>query len=286
MRARVPGSSANLGPGFDTLGVALALYTDVTVEPADSLALTVTGEGADLPADEEHLAVQVVRSVLGHDRVAITVTSEIPVSRGLGSSAALAVASAAAAGLHDTVQLIALVARLEGHGDNAAASVLGGLVTASLQDGDVLAHALVLDPELSFVAVVPDRRLPTVEAREVLPFLVPRDDAVFNLGRLGALIAGLADHRHLRPSAGRDRLHQPQRTPLFPESAALLDALVGGGALMSCWSGAGPTLLGVCWRAESASVLEAASSAMASLGVDGRVIALEADRTGLVVTER
>ena len=138
MRARVPGSSANLGPGFDTLGVALALYTEVTVEPAASLALTVTGEGADLPADEEHLAVQVVRSVLGHDRVAITVTSEIPVSRGLGSSAALAVASAAAAGLHDTVQLIGLVARLEGHGDNAAASVLGGLVTASLQDGDVL----------------------------------------------------------------------------------------------------------------------------------------------------
>ena len=286
MRARVPGSSANLGPGFDTLGVALALYTEVSVEPADALALTVTGEGADLSADAQHLAVQVVRSVLGHDRVTMTVTSEIPVSRGLGSSAALAVAAAAAAGLHDTMELIALVARLEGHGDNAAASVLGGLVTASVQEEDVSAHALVLDPDLRFVAIVPDRRLPTAEAREVLAVLVRLDDAVFNLGRLGALIAGLADHRFLRPSAGRDRLHQQQRTPLFPESRALLDALVDGGALMSCWSGAGPTLLGVCRRGESASVAEAARSAMASLGVEGRVLPLEADRTGLVVTER
>ena len=286
MRARVPGSSANLGPGFDTLGVALALYTEVSVKPADALALTVAGEGADLSADAQHLAVQIVRSVLGHDRVTMTVTSEIPVSRGLGSSAALAVAAAAAAGLHDPMELIALVARLEGHGDNAAASVLGGLVTASVQEDDVSAHALVLDPDLRFVAIVPDRELPTAEAREVLPVLVPRDDAVFNLGRLGALIAGLADHRFLRPSAGRDRLHQQQRTPLFPESMALLDALVDGGALMSCWSGAGPTLLGVCRRGESTSVAEAARSAMVSLGVEGRVLPLEADRTGLVVTER
>ena len=286
MRARVPGSSANLGPGFDTLGVALALYTEVSVKPADALALTVAGEGADLSADAQHLAVQIVRSVLGHDRVTMTVTSEIPVSRGLGSSAALAVAAAAAAGLHDTMELIALVARLEGHGDNAAASVLGGLVTASVQEDDVSAHALVLDPDLRFVAIVPDRELRTAEAREVLTVLVPRDDAVFNLGRLGALIAGLADHRFLRPSAGRDRLHQQQRTPLFPESMALLDALVDGGALMSCWSGAGPTLLGVCRRGESTSVAEAARSAMVSLGVEGRVLPLEADRTGLVVTER
>ena len=283
MRARVPASSANLGPGFDTLGLALALYTEVTVEPASSLSLTVVGEGSELPADEHHLAVQVVRAVLGHDRVAITVSSEIPVSRGLGSSAALGVAAAAAAGSFDPIEV---VARIEGHADNAAASMMGGLVTASLIDGGLVsAFPLVLDPALSFVAVVPDRRLPTEEARSVLPKTVPVADAVFNLGRMGALIAGMGDHRHLLPIAGLDRLHQEQRTPLFPESPSLLGALIDGGALVSFWSGAGPTLLAVCLRADSPAVVERARAQMVRMNVSGRVLPLEADRTGLVLTD-
>ena len=283
MRARVPASSANLGPGFDTLGLALSLYTEVTVEPASSLSLTVTGEGSELPADENHLAVQVVRKVLGHDRVAITVWSEIPVSRGLGSSAALGVAAAAAAGSFDPIEV---VARIEGHADNAAASMRGGLVTASIIDGGLVsAYPLALDPSLSFVAVVPDRRLPTEEARAVLPTVVPIADVVFNLGRMGALIAGLSDHRHLLPSAGLDRLHEEQRTPLFPEAPSLLGALIDGGALVSFWSGAGPTLLAVCKRGESARVVQRAEAQMARMKVAGRVLTLEADRTGLVLTE-
>lgn len=283
MRARVPGSSANLGPGFDTLGLALTLYTEVTVEPASSLSLTVAGEGADLPADEDHLAVRVVRSVLGHDRVAIRVWSEIPVSRGLGSSAALALAAAAAAGSFDPVHL---VSRLEGHADNAAASMMGGLVTASLIDGGLVSAAsLALDPALSFVAIIPDRHLSTEQARALLPTTVPIADAVFNLGRMGALIAGLADHRCLLATAGLDRLHQQQRSPLFPESSSLLGAMIDGGALVSFWSGAGPTLLGVCERGDSPAVVERAQAQMARMRVAGRVVPLEADRRGLVLTE-
>lgn len=283
MRARVPASSANLGPGFDTLGLALSLYTEVTVVPAASLSLTVTGEGSELRADENHLAAQVVRMVLGHDRVAITVASQVPVSRGLGSSAALAVAAAAAAG---SVAPMDVVARLEGHADNAAASAMGGLVTASLLDGDlVTALPLTLDPTLSFVAVIPDRRLSTEAARAALPATVPIADAVFNLGRMGALIAGLADHRRLLPMAGLDRLHQEQRTRLFPESASLLAALIDGGALVSFWSGAGPTLLGVCVRGDSSAVVARARVAMKQVGVAGRVLPLEADRNGIVLTD-
>ena len=283
MRARVPASSANLGPGFDTLGLALSLYTEVTVIRAASLSLTVTGEGSELRADENHLAAQVVRLVLGHDRVAITVASEVPVSRGLGSSAALAVAAAAAAG---SVAPMDVVAQLEGHADNAAASVMGGLVTASLLEGGVVAALpLTLDPALSFVAIVPDLRLSTDDARAVLPATVPIADAVFNLGRMGALIAGLADHRRLFPMAGLDRLHQEQRTRLFPESAGLLAALIDGGALVSFWSGAGPALLGVCVRGDSAAVVGRARAAMKRMGVAGRVLPLEADRDGLVLTD-
>ena len=101
-----------------------------------------------------------------------------------------------------------------------------------------------LDPSLVFVAMVPDRALPTAKARQVLPAQVSREDATFNLGRMGMLLAGLADHRMLVREATEDRLHQDYRSPLFPEAPMLLASLVGGGALAACWSGAGPSLLG------------------------------------------
>ncbi len=126
MRARVPASSANLGPGFDSLGLALCRYTEVTVEPAASLTITAEGAGSHLPCDRTHLAAEIVRDVLGHDDVRIHVSSEVPLARGMGSSAALIAAAAAAAGHPDPFAYTAL---REGHSDNAAAAVLGGLVT-------------------------------------------------------------------------------------------------------------------------------------------------------------
>src|ERR1700682_5614502 len=125
MRARAPASSANLGPGFDVLALALSVYVEVTVEPAARLRVEAEGEGADLPLDATHLAVRVATEVAGHDRLAIAVRSEIPVVRGVGSSAALAAAAAAAAGARDP---LGVAAAFDGHPENAAASVLGGLV--------------------------------------------------------------------------------------------------------------------------------------------------------------
>ena len=174
---------------------------------------------------------------------------------------------------------------LEGHADNSAASVMGGLVTASIVDGLVEAHPLPLDPSLVFVVVIPDRRLATKDARAALPEAVPLGDAVFNLGRLGAVIAGLADHRRLTPTAMQDRLHQRQRAALFPESPALLRALTDAGALASCWSGAGPTLPGVCHASAADGVRSAAEAVMGLVGVAGSVRVLHADRVGLFVTE-
>ena len=280
MRARAPASSANLGPGFDTLAVALSLYVEVSVEPADRLSVVCEGHGADLPADAGHLAARVAARVSGHDRLAIRVRSEIPVGRGLGSSAALAVAAAAAAGASDPLEV---GSTMDGHADNAAASCLGGLVAATMVEGRPVAHRLPLDSHLAFVVLVPDRHLPTKEARGVLPASVPHRDAAFNLGRMGLLVAGLADHRHLTAAAAEDRLHQRYRGPLFAEAEPLLAGLVGAGALAACWSGAGPSLLAVCTVGAAAGVAEAAAGLLVEADVSGQVLQLAPDHLGVVI---
>ena len=147
------------------------------------------------------------------------------------------------------------------------------------------AHRLALDPELSYVAVIPDRPLETKIARGAIPDRISHQDAVFNLGRMGQMIAGMADHRQFSPGASDDRLHQRYRESLFPESGDLLRALSNAGALASFWSGAGPTLLGVCHVSIVHSVRDAAAEAMAERELAGNAIVLSADVDGLVVLE-
>ncbi len=279
MRARAPASSANLGPGFDTLAVALDCYVSVEVDDAPSLRVHTEGEGAGLFDDASHLAARVVTEIRGNDRFAVSVRSQIPVARGLGSSAALVAAAAAAAGAEDP---FAVAAAYDGHPENAAASVFGGLVAATMVDGRPVQAALPLSEELAFVVVIPERDLATPEARGVLPEALSRGDVVFNLGRMGLLVAGLADPDALVPAATDDRLHQPARTTLFPEAPGILGALVDAGALAASWSGAGPTLIGVAREGGVASVLAGAEAALATAGVPGRALVLHADRRGVV----
>ena len=279
MRARAPASSANLGPGFDTLAVALDLYVSVDIEEGASLRVHSEGEGAGLFDDASHLAARVAAEVLGHDHFAVTVRSQIPVARGLGSSAALAAAAAAAAGAEDP---FAVAAAYDGHPENAAASVFGGLVAATMVGGNAVSAPLPLGGDLAFVVLIPERDLATPEARGVLPETLPFDDAVFNLGRMGLLLAGLADPAALVPEAMDDRIHQPARTGLFPEAPALLRALVDAGALAASWSGAGPTLIGLARAASADSVCSGAQAALEAAGVPGRAVVLRADRRGLV----
>ncbi len=281
MFARVPASSANLGPGFDSLAVALGLYLEVTLEPSDSLEVTCEGCGAGQFADERHLGVVVASRVLGHSNFTLRVRSEIPLSRGLGSSAALAVAAAAAAGAANP---LAIGIEVDGHAENAAASVLGGLVVAATNDGIAVARPLALDEAWRFVVVVPDEELSTAQARGVLPAQVPFADAVHNLSALGLLIAGLADHRAFDPAAMDDVLHQPYRMGLLPFAKPLLSVLRESGAAGSCWSGAGSSMLGLATADVADVVAAAARHFLSDQGVAGWVRVLDADRTGLVTS--
>jgi homoserine kinase len=282
VRARCPASTANLGPGFDVLAIALSLYVEVSVEPGAGFELSSIGEGSELPADRDHLAARVARSILGHDRLSITVSSEIPVGRGLGSSAALAAATAAACGDADP---FSVAAEFDGHAENAAASVFGGLVAATVEDKRAYAEPLLLDPSLVFAVLIPDHELSTEQARSALPTDVPFRDAVTNLGRVGLLIAGLADSRRLHSFAADDRLHQHARAALFPPAEALLASMRTAGASVACWSGAGPSLLAICTNEEIARhVASTGEKAMRDLDVPGRSLVLRADTKGLVTT--
>jgi homoserine kinase len=282
MLARVPASSANLGPGFDCLAVALTMYLEVSLELADEFSISSDGCGAGLFDDENNLGARIAADVLGHSNFSMHVKSEIPLTRGLGSSAALAVAAAVAAGANDP---LTISSRVEGHAENAAASLLGGLVvaTADVTD-DVVARSLALDAEWRFVAVIPDEELSTLGARAVLPKRVPFADAVRNLSAMGLLLAGLADHDAFVDGAMDDFLHQPYRMGLLSFAQPLLDTLRESGAAGSCWSGAGSTMLGLCVADKAEGVADAARSFLHDHGVAGIVHVLEADRTGLVTS--
>lgn len=280
MRARVPASSANLGPGFDTLAVALELYLEVTVTPSDSFAITSEGFGAGRFDSPDHLAARVVREVLGHDHFHVHVRSDIPVSRGLGSSAALAVAAAAAAGAADPLWW---GTKIDGHAENAAASVLGGVVVAGGDvESGIVVRPMPLDDRWRFVVVIPEAELATADARRVLPATVPLSDAVANLSHLGLLLAGLADADAFVPGSMQDALHQPYRSPLLSFSAPLLSTMIESGAAGSCWSGAGSTMLALVREEHVTDVADASRAFVETHGVAATVRTLGADRTGLV----
>lgn len=279
MLVRVPASSANLGPGFDALAVALELYIEVSLELSDSFSISSEGYGAGLFDDENNMAAKIATQVLGHSNYKMHVKSGIPLSRGLGSSASLALAAAAAAGSND---VLGIATKIDGHAENAAASLLGGLVVANVEkDGSIIARPLQLDDEWRFVVVIPDEELATADARRVLPKQVPFADAVHNLNSLGLLIAGLANHQDFVPSAMDDNLHQPYRMPLLSFAAPLLQTLRDAGAAASCWSGAGSTMLGLSTQKNAPGIAMAANEFLHKNSIPGQVLTLSADRTGL-----
>jgi homoserine kinase len=253
----VPATSANLGPGFDALGLALSLHDEVRVRIEDDstpeLSLHVNGEGADaVPRDASHLVVRALLTTydsVGVARPHLTMwcTNRIPHGRGLGSSAAAAVAGVLAAKVLSGAALdddaaLGLATAIEGHPDNAAAALLGGL-TVAWTDG-ASARAVRLDPAPSVRAVVfvPDAELSTEKARGLLPATVPHADAAHSAGRAALLVAALTSRPDLLLAATEDRLHQEYREPAMPVSLELVARLRAAG-VAAVVSGAGPSVL-------------------------------------------
>ncbi len=252
----VPATSANLGPGYDCLGLALEL-TDTLVGEVipEGLEVLVEGEGAGLSRDESHLVVRAMRAtfeVMGEQPpgLRLTCTNRIPHSRGLGSSSAAIVGGIVlarslvegGAALLDNDQALSLANRLEGHPDNVAPALLGGFVISGQAGGLVWAQNAPVDDRISSVVLVPPYGVRTQVARGLLPDLVPHADAAANTGRAALLVAALGGEPRLLLRATEDFLHQRQREPAMPESLALVAELRARG-VPAVISGAGPTVL-------------------------------------------
>jgi homoserine kinase len=292
----VPASTSNLGPGFDCLGLALDLRNELALELRDEAGpavVEIDGEGSKtLPRDEKNLLVRAARLVLPRStpgRLDFRAVNRIPLARGLGSSAAAAVAGLwAAAHLFGTLrrsedELENLAVSLEGHPDNVAPCVHGGL-TASLSGEGARASRLNIHPSLSAVVCVPAFELETRKARAVLPKKVPLEDAVFNASRALLLARALETGRTGQLAVlMQDRLHQPYRARLVPGLPEALAAALKAGAAGAALSGSGPTVFAFVEGGRGPRVGAAMVRAFAARRVKSSWRALAIDRQGVRV---
>lgn len=302
----VPASSANLGAGYDCLGVALGLTNKVDVEvrgwSRGEIELTVDGEGAgELAADRTNRCVQGIEAALREVRGElpegigwrIAMTNEIPLARGLGSSAAATVAGLVA-GNHllgeplTSADLLRLATAIEGHPDNAAAALLGGFTVAATVDGGIESVRFDAPRDLRAVLFIPDLRLATADMRAALPAEVPLGDAVANLGRVALGVAGMATgHFDVLRTLMVDRLHEPYRAAVYPQLPRLIDAARKAGALGASLSGAGSTVLAFSDSVRTITRIEAGFSAVAAdTDLPGRVTVASPRNAGAQIVRR
>lgn len=301
---RVPATSANLGPGYDSLGLALAMYDTVTVETTDGggLAFELRGEGADtLPRDETHLVVRTLEAALvrlgyRHGGLALTAENVSPHGRGLGSSASATVAAVLAAAAlvapedrPDRAWALQLCSEIEGHPDNVAPAIYGSLAL-SWQDGEAFRTAIAeVAPSVVPIVAIPDFELSTELARSLLPSSVPHHAAAANAGRAALLVHALTKDPSLLLPATEDYLHQSYRSSAMEPSARLIAALRAEGHA-AVVSGAGPTVLALADGEDEAREVQAAVERFAHGVLDAeqgavsvtrwRVARLAVDREG------
>ena len=268
IRVRVPGTSANCGPGFDAIGVACTIYNDLelTLKGEEGIVIEIEGEGAaNIPADERNIVLRAIRTILKRahreDEVKgfhIRMTNHIPLSRGLGSSAAAIVAGLKAANAllgnrFSRRELLQMATNIEGHPDNVAPAIFGGFTISVVTRGRVECFSLMPRMPLKLVVAVPEFPLSTRLARSVLPEQVKMKDAVFNVSRAALLVAALTkgQPRFLR-NAFADALHQPYREKLIPGMKDVFRDACRAGALGASLSGAGPCLIAYTLENEEA----------------------------------
>jgi homoserine kinase len=292
MRVRVPATSANLGPGFDALGLALTLYDELEARLTDSgLSIEIYGEGAELvDAGEKHLVVTAMRAAFAElgpqpSGLLLRCFNRIPHGRGLGSSAAAIVAGVMAARALSGASVapsdvLPLATRLEGHPDNVAPALLGGLTVAWTSGGS--AHAVRLEPleAIQPVVIIATDPVHTHVARGLLPDMVSHEDAAFNSGRSALLVAGLTANPQVLLDATQDRLHQDYRAAAMPATADLVARLRAGG-VPAVVSGAGPSILALTsGEAALSQVAAIVDSSGGETGTAWSISPLEVERHG------
>jgi len=289
---KVPATSANLGPGYDTLGLALNLWLTVEWYPQATTTVEVRGEGGDvLPHDSTNfiyrLTADTYRELTGEEvpHGHLVIDNAIPVARGLGSSAAAAVAAiklafAIAKQPLSVEECFRRATAVEHHMDNAAPAIVGG-ATLVFSDGPALHFYRFNPPPLPMILAIPDYLVPTDVARRILPPMVPRQDAVFNAQRVGLWVYALAtqDWEVLR-WASQDRLHQEARSPLLPGFVQVMTQAREHGALLAALSGSGSTVLAMTLPGREEEVARVMQETFASYGVKSRTVITEAARQG------
>ena len=294
----VPATSANLGPGFDALGMALDIVNTVRVEPADRWEMSIIGEGEErIPTGDRNLMHRTMATAARRwgfplPAARIVSTQAIPLARGLGSSSAAIVAGLMVANQlgshHSEDELLAIAAELEGHPDNVTPALLGGIQACTMTDGKVIHARVPLARPLAVALYIPDFPMPTREARQVVPRRLDIHDAVFNIGRVALLVAALASGDYgVLASGTQDMVHQPPRMRLFPSMSVLFHAALEGGAQGVYLSGAGSTVAALVDG--PASVAETVAQAMANAaerdGLTGRTRVSAIRQAGAAVEE-
>jgi homoserine kinase len=295
LTVRAPATSANLGPGFDCLSLALDVANVVRAWPADRVTVEVVGEGAEhLPADasnEVYRAVGLAFAARGQQPPPLRLRCEnvIPPTRGLGSSSAarasgLLLGNALLDAPISDDELLDLGARLEGHPDNIAACLLGGVQVCVTADAGVVHCRVPVPPSLRATAFVPDFPMDTARARELLPRAVSVPTAVHNIGRAALFVGALATGRlELLRTATEDAIHQPPRSRVFPSLPALLAAALDAGAYGAFLSGAGSTVLALVAEGTAEAVGAAFAACAESDGLRGRVVQARISERGATV---
>jgi homoserine kinase len=299
-RIRVPASTSNLGPGFDSQGIALSLYLTIDVAPSDDplTSFSFSGEGAGelASAAENNLIYTAMNYVAEREGIELPagrlqVSNEIPLARGLGSSAAAIIGGFSAfevlAGVRlSEERLLAYATEMEHHSDNVAAALLGSFVVSCVtESGKVLASRVTWQEEIRAIVVVPNFKVRTEDSRRVVPTQVSREDAVFNIQRAALFVAALAERRYdLIGEAMRDRLHQPYRAPLVPGLEEILNLAGVEGLIGVALSGSGPTVFALA-TSNFEAVAKRLSHCFESRGIESLWRIVEVEKAGRVISQ-
>ncbi len=294
IRVKIPATSANLGPGFDCLGLALQLHNTITVETKRPFQITLTGSYHEgIPTDESNLVWQTMCRFweLIHyptPSIALTLENNIPPSRGLGSSSAaivggLVAANTLAGSPYSTLELLQVANTIEGHPDNVTPALYGGVTLSVPSDRGVLPRVLAQAPSFKAVVIIPDTPLNTEKARGILPPDVSRKDAVFNISHVGLLIeAFIREEYSLLKEGMCDALHQNHRAALIPGMRETLEVALQAGAYGSALSGSGPTLIALIPNGTKNEVSKSMIEMMGQYGIKTQALVLEVDPCGAV----